>query len=134
MLVHHCTKDTYHLVVTEVPGSSSMSRYVPPVTLFSTNINGPYTVRLVIPTSTLTFGVSLCHSKVSSGRSLPHMITVAVHHPTDVERSLIAEENVPALQPHRGRNTLPILQHNPLLPVCVVSGYGRLSFLFQCEM
>ena len=64
----------------------------------------------------------------------PYATIVAAHHPTDVERSLIAEENVPELQPHRGRNTLPVLQHNPLLPVCVASGYGNLSFLFQYEM
>ena len=80
------------------------------------------------------WSVPLSFKDIIGSLIAPYATTVAVHHPTDVERSLIAEENVPALQPHRGRNTLPGLQHNPLLQVCVASGYGRLSFIFQCEM
>ena len=125
----------YHLVVTEFPGTVSACRDM--YLSYSVFNKHEWPIHCLLghtqPHIDL-WNVPLPFKGIIRSLITPYATIVVVHHPTDVERSLIAEENVPALQPHRGRNTLTVLQHNPLLSVCVASGYGRLSFLFQCEM
>ena len=51
--------------------SSSMSRYVVPVTVASAKKKGPHTFDFVMPSQTFTLGESLYHSRNSVGFSFP---------------------------------------------------------------